>query len=256
MQNRAEDQMNSERFEAIFFDLFNTLLHFDYSRLPEVKSGSEQIRTTSVEVYRRLKERFAVGFSYEMFLKEFWESYRIVSEMRQEEGREIASLFRFRILGQRLGLEADAVAEFMVQVHMGEMFRITYFPEEKRAVFDKLSDYPLILVSNFDHAATARRALRAFGMENRFQAVFISEEVGWRKPSQRFFDAALKKSGAVAERCLYVGDDPSADVAGGVEAGFQVAWLAEADVECPSPKVAPRWTLRHFSQLLDLVGKN
>lgn len=250
---KSKDRVNSKKFEAIFFDLFNTLLHFDYSQLPEAEFRGEKVRTTSVEVYRRLKEKWAVGFSYSAFLEEFRETQRVVGEMKRE-GREIASLCRFQILAQRLGLDAGGAAEFMVRVHMDEMFRIMYFPDEKRAVFDKLSGYPLILVSNFDHAATARRALQKFGMENRFQAIFISEEVGWRKPSKKFFDAVLGKTSALAERCLYVGDDPNADVHGGVQAGFQVAWLVESEDDVSSP-VAPRWTLRRFSEVLSLVGR-
>ena len=251
---KSKNRVNSEKFEAIFLDLFNTLLHFDYHQLPEAEFRGEKVRTTSVEVYRRLKEKWTVGFSYSVFLEEFRESQRVVSETKQQEGREITSLCRFQILAKRLGLEEGGVAEFMVRVHMGEMFRIMYFPEEKRAVFEKLSGYPLILVSNFDHAVTARRALRTFGMENRFQAIFISEEVGWRKPSKRFFDTVLEKTGRVAERCLYVGDDPHTDVYGATRAGFQVAWLVESE-DYPSSPVAPRWTLRRFSEVFSLLGE-
>lgn len=240
-----------KEFERIFFDFFNTLVHFDYSLLPEVEFHGERIRTTSVEVYRRLKQRFSVTFSYQSFLQEFRESRRIVEETTRREHREIPSLRRFQILGERLALEADGAAEFMVNIHMGEMFRMMYFPSGKRLVFNKLRNHPLVLVSNFDHAATVRRALREFGMEKRFEAIFISEEVGWRKPSEEFFEFVLQETGAVAERCLYVGDDPRADVYGGVRAGFQVAWLLESEVSV-TPDLAPRWIIHDLSEIIDL----
>lgn len=239
-------------FDAIFFDLFNTLLHFDYSLLPEVEFNGERIRTTSVQVYRRLSEEFAISSTYEEFLAEFLESQQIAALMKQEELREVPSLRRFQILSERLKLSADGAAELMVEAHMGEMFRLMYFPPEKRAVFERLTAYPLFLVSNFDHAPTERRALRKFGMEQHFKAIFISEEVGWRKPSPQFFQCVVEKSGVVASQCLYVGDDPNSDVYGAACAGFQVAWLAEAE-NPPVPPIQPRWILRRLADILDLV---
>ena len=77
---------------------------------------------------------------------------------------------------------------------MDEMFRIMHFPDHKKALLDQLPDIPLILVSNFDHALTVRRALRKFGLEERFEAIFISDEVGWRKPRDDFFKLVLKET--------------------------------------------------------------
>ena len=240
------------KFEAIFLDLFNTLLHFDYSLLPEVEYKDQHFRTTSVEVYHRLKQEFGVGFSYERFLEEFLKSRQIIGEMQQKEHREFSSLRRFEILQERVGLEDDGAATLMVEVHMGEMFRIMYCPPEKSRVLGKLQGYPLILVSNFDHAATARRALQKFGLEERFTQTFISEEVGWRKPSERFFQIVRERSGFDPQRCLFVGDDPVADVYGGGRAGFQVAWLVEVD-QRTAPPVPPRWILRNLSEILTLL---
>lgn len=239
------------KFQAIFFDLFNTLLHFDYPLLPEVEFQGQRLRTTSVEVYRRLGERLALVIPYEKFLEEFINSRDLATAMKEGD-REIPSLRRFQILQERLGIEASGAAEFMVQVHMGEMFRIMHFPEEKRRAFEALPDYPLVLASNFDHAPTARKALETFGLARRFQAIFISEEVGWRKPSEKFFQIALQESGYPPERCLYVGDDILSDVVGATRAGFQVAWLAEID-PTPIPPVQPQWTLRHLREVLDLL---
>ena len=242
-----------QQWEAIFFDFFNTLVHFDYSLLPEVDFEGARIRTTSVEVYRRLEENFTVSFSYRHFLQEFRESRRTVEKITRLEDREVSSLRRFQILEERLALETDSAAEFMAGIHMAEMSRMMYFPAENRAVFERLSNYPLVLVSNFDHAPTVRSALRRFGMEKRFSEIFISEEVGWRKPSENLFRVVLERSGAAAEHSLYVGDDPWADVYGGVRAGFQVAWLAERETSM-TPALAPRWIIHSLAEILDLVN--
>lgn len=242
------------RFQAIVFDLFNTLLHFDFSLLPEVEFNGQALATTSVEVYRQLQESFGASLSYQRFLEEFQESREIITQLRSQEYREYSCLERFQMLCRRLNIQEESAAEFMVKVHMDEMFRIIYFPDASRAVLDKLAAFPLILVSNFDHAWTVRRALRQFGLEERFEAIFISDEVGWRKPGDKFFEVVLKKTEYSPERCLYIGDDPDADVYGASRQGFQVAWL----VEKPQPEdlsVRPQWIIRKLVQVLEIVGE-
>ena len=49
----------------------------------------------------------------------------------------------------------------------------------------------------------------------------ISSEVGYRKPSGRFFDAVLQKTGRAANEVLFVGDDAINDVVGPRTAGMQ-----------------------------------
>lgn len=241
------------KFQAIFFDLFNTLLHFDFSRLPEVDFEGQPLRTTTVRVYEQIQEQCSVSFSYQLFLEEFIRTGRIVREMRGEEYREIPSLQRFQILSQILKLEEESAARLILQAHTDEMFRTMYLPDENKVVLDELSDYPLVLASNFDHAPTARRALRQFGIEERFDFVFISEEVGWRKPGNQFFETILKQTPYEPNRCLYVGDDPEADVLGAGQRGFQVAWLVQVE-GIEAPVVPPRWAIQELPQVLDIVN--
>jgi 2-haloacid dehalogenase len=241
------------KFQAIFFDLFNTLLHFDFSRLPAVEYEGQPLPTTSVEVYERLKESFSISFSQQLFLEEFIESRRIVREMRGKEYREIPSLKRFQILMDRLKMKEESAADLVVQVHMDQMFSTMYLPDESRDVLGELSKYPLVLVSNFDHASTLHRALQKFGLEEQFEAVFVSEEVGWRKPGRKFFETVLQETQYAPEQCLYVGDDPEADVLGASRVGFQVAWLVESE-RADTPAIAPRWVIRNLREVLTIVN--
>ena len=242
----------SSKFEAVFFDLFNTLLHFDFSRLPEVEFQGQKFHTTTVAVHRQLREHFSVDCSYSQFLASFRESRKIVADMIAEDYREVSCLERLRIAALHSGIEEDGAAELMVQVHMEEMFGMMYCPDETRRVMESVQDYPLVLVSNFDHAQTARRALRQFGLEELFQGIFISDEVGWRKPGERLFQAALKENAYTPERCLYVGDDPCADAWGAGRMGFQVAWLAGASTE--PPRLEPGWVIQSLVEVVDIIS--
>ncbi|MDA2935050.1 HAD family hydrolase [Acidobacteria bacterium AH-259-D05] len=241
------------KFEAIFFDLYNTLLYFDFSRLPEVEFRGQTLPTTSVEVHRRVQEVLNIAVPYQRFLEEFLESLEIITEKREQEYREFSCLERFQIMCSRLKITDNQAAELMVQVHMDEMFRTMYCPDKTTALLDRLSDIPLVLVSNFDHAPTVRRALSKFGLEERFEGIFISEEVGWRKPGEKFFEIVLEKTKRTPEQCLYVGDDPQDDLYGANREGFQVAWLLESS-QPQDPPVVPRWVIRNLSEVLKLAS--
>ena len=241
-------------YQAIFFDLFNTLLHLDYSLLPKVEFEGKRFPTTTREIYRRIQQEFDVSFPYSHFLGAYLEVRSRVEGMIRQELREFSCDFRFRQLQESLEIP-EAAVPVMVKAHMGEMFRMMFLPAENGAVLDRLDRFPLVLASNFDHAETARRVLQKFQLTPRFAAIFISEEVGWRKPSQRFFESVIRGSGFDPQRCLYVGDDPDADVGGATQAGFQVVWLAGSTSE-GTAQVAPKWRIDKLSELLELVPES
>ena len=239
------------KFEAVFFDLYNTLLHFDFSMLPEVRFKGRKLPTTSVEVHRQLQEEFRIEIAYQRFLDEFLESMTIIARMRNEEDREVSCLERFQIMCRRLDIDTQA-ADLMTRVHMDEMFGTMYCPDKTTVLLDRLSNIPLVLASNFDHAPTVRRALRSFDLEERFKDIFISDEVGCRKPGKKFFDVILKKTGYDPARCLYVGDDAEDDVRGAVREGFQVVWLVEGTAS-EDPPIAPGWVIQDLSEVAEIV---
>lgn len=243
------------RFEAIFFDLYNTLIHFDFSMLPEVKFKGQTVPTTSVEVHRRVEKEFNCSIPYQRFIRAFLESKEHVTEIREKEYREVSCLERFKIVCRWLDIDVQ-IADFIVKVHMGEMFRIMYCPERTKNLIGMLSEIPLVLVSNFDHAETVYRALDGFGLKDYFCDIFISDAIGWRKPGRKFFEIVLEKTQHDPKRCLYVGDDVVADVLGATRAGFQVAWLmGKSQIEKPAR--APRWIVSDLQEIVGIVkGSN
>jgi len=75
------------------------------------------------------------------------------------------------------------------------------------------------VASNFDHrlntVMNGHRELKPIARR------FISSEIGWKKPSSRFFDAIIKELGVPAESILMVGDTPADDIAPARAAGLQ-----------------------------------
>ncbi|XP_021890605.1 haloacid dehalogenase-like hydrolase domain-containing protein 3 [Carica papaya] len=84
------------------------------------------------------------------------------------------------------------------------------------------------VVSNFD--TRLRKLLKDLSVIDLFDAVIISSEVGYEKPYEKIFKAALDQTGVEASKAVHVGDDKKADKAGANAIGID-CWLWGTDVK-------------------------
>ncbi|KAI3452832.1 hypothetical protein Pfo_009495 [Paulownia fortunei] len=92
----------------------------------------------------------------------------------------------------------------------------------------KDSGVKLAVVSNFD--SRLRKLLKDLNVLDLFDAVIISSEVGYEKPDEKIFRAALDHISVEASKAVHVGDDTKADKAGANAVGID-CWLWGADVK-------------------------
>lgn len=77
----------------------------------------------------------------------------------------------------------------------------------------------IALVSNYD--GRLHRVVAELGLKPFFDAVIVSSETGWAKPSPRIYTVALSALGVEPGEALMVGDRPKEDAAGATAAGLQ-----------------------------------
>jgi putative hydrolase of the HAD superfamily len=95
-----------------------------------------------------------------------------------------------------------------------------------KKLLNKVSmDYKLGLVSNFTYAPVIYAKARRLGINKFFNAVLVSEDVGWRKPHIKIFEESLKRLGVTAEETVYVGDSPLEDIRGAKAAGMRTVFV-------------------------------
>ncbi|MBP1693286.1 MAG: HAD-superfamily hydrolase, subfamily variant 3, partial [Chloroflexi bacterium] len=68
-------------------------------------------------------------------------------------------------------------------------------------------------------------ALRRVELADHLDKVYCFRNVGFRKPSQEFFNFILKDLDLLPEEVIMVGDDWEADVQGAAQAGLRAIWL-------------------------------
>ena len=83
----------------------------------------------------------------------------------------------------------------------------------------KAGGLKLAIVSNYD--SRLHRVVEELGLRPFLEAVVVSSEAGWAKPSPRIYRSALAALGVAAGEALMVGDRPVEDVAGAAAAGLR-----------------------------------
>ena len=84
--------------------------------------------------------------------------------------------------------------------------------------------YRLWLLSNAQYAFTAFE-LRALGLTDQFDKIYLSSDYQCRKPDVRFFKALLDEQGLDPKKCLMIGNDRETDIAGAKKAGLATMYM-------------------------------
>ena len=74
-------------------------------------------------------------------------------------------------------------------------------------------------------AVAQRNKISALGIEDLFDAIVISGELGIHKPDRRIFDYAAGLLGVPNNWCVFVGDDPTADIGGALGADMEAVLI-------------------------------
>jgi putative hydrolase of the HAD superfamily len=72
------------------------------------------------------------------------------------------------------------------------------------------------------------RHVRALGLDGLMDTVLVSQAEGLRKPDPDIFRRAADRLGVAVPDCLFVGDNPQADILGAHRAGMKTVWFCGA----------------------------
>ena len=234
-------------YRAVIFDLFDTLVNFQNVHLPRVRVNGREVRTTSPFVYEVLKP-LCGHVLFEEFFHAFVGSYQAAEEIRNREHREVTAHERFRMLFARLRIpDGPGASDFMeagIAEHMRQLASAMEFPDSHRALLDLLRPrYRLGIISNFDHGPTVELALTRHGIRDRFEAVVVSADLGWRKPRPEIFAETFRRMGVGPTDAIFVGDTPEVDVLGAQAVGMPVIWIDHGTKALPPGAPPPTHTV-------------
>ncbi len=247
----------AENLAAVCFDLFGTLVFFD-----ETKLCANGVRVSAAHRTAHhlapLLARYFPGLDPEDFAAGL-EAARV--ELREEAAGELYEYpceERFRralcLGGVNPAAVGGAEVAALVNRHMENLAQAASLPPSHGPILEQLGKrFKLALISNFDHAVTARRILEREGIDRFFSVVVISDEVGRRKPHPAVFRCALRALGAAPERVLHVGDSLIEDVAGAQSVGMRTVWV-KGEQGDPSG-VSPEFVVPDITAVPKLVAR-
>ncbi len=224
--------------KILLLDLDDTILDFQKAEHIAVRQAIAQAGVEPTD---------AVCARYSQINQMHWQMLE-----RGEITREQVLVNRFAVLFRELGHQADAekVARNYEQLlGIGHY----YLPGAEETVKQELfGRYRLFLVSN----GTARvqdSRLTSAQLYPYFEKVFISEEIGYNKPSKAYFDACFAQIPMFSpDACLIVGDSLTSDILGGIRAGIRTCWINPNHKSAPVD-ICPDYEIERLADLPALL---
>lgn len=228
-------------YKTIIFDLDNTLINYE---LCEYESMKKTLQEHDIFV------------DDEAGLERFWEvypehSYRYWIDF--VSGGKIKSIRELLVNTFRDALERDdRLHELLADAYWDYFCHTCIFEEGAEELLDQLKgNYQLGIITNGISDSQGKR-LRAGGIDDLFEAVVISDEVGLRKPDEGIFEIALRELNAKRHEVLYVGDSVDDDLVGAMNAGIDFCFYNRKEVSMPEGMSA-KFVIQELQELIDIL---
>ncbi len=205
-----------KKYSFLLFDADGTLLDFD-------KCEYEGLRLAFSELGLPFDD--GVHSVFNAVNKRLWHDY--------DDGkitREKLLTLRFAVTFEKIGLTADPVlVENRYRNRLGEQ---AFAMDGAIEILKYLKNrYRLFIITN-GIKKTQHLRLKASGIEEYFEKVFISDEIGFNKPQKEFFDVAFSAiEGFDRTRAMVIGDSLSSDIQGANNAGVDCCWFNPAGLK-------------------------
>lgn len=218
----------------IVFDADGTLFDFD---------------AAEVEALHQLFVRRGLDYDDSVYERYRQINARLWADL--EQGR-ISSLElrvrRFAELAEAVGVDhgPDELSDGYLQC-LGEQHALI---DGAQAVVESLARQCRLAVATNGIAQVQRQRFARSPLLPYFEAVVISEEVGFAKPATGFFEALFDTLGRPGrEQVVIVGDSLSSDIAGGAGYGIDTFWFNPHGRPNPS-RLRPDFEIRRLDELL------
>lgn len=199
-------------YKYLLWDIDGTVLNF-------LASEAYAIRT--------LFKEYNLGECSDEMLKQYSEINRKYWKMleRGEASKPEILVGRFREFFELMGINTAIAEDFNhdYQLSLGEY--IEFIDNAEEILLSNKGKYTLAAVTNGTKVAQEKK-LRLSGLDKVFDAIFISEDVGYEKPDIKYFDHVFETLNITDKsEVLIIGDSLTSDMKGGYMAGIDTCWF-------------------------------
>jgi HAD superfamily hydrolase (TIGR01549 family) len=211
-------------FEIISLDLFSTLVYIDrpsydpWSKMKDALRQSPEFRNevmpkTSIEevcesyytiIRKEMKEiSKETEFKNDEVLLSIWENEVEITPLLRKAAVQIVNYYFDNLL-------------YLIHPYPGVHETLDYLKEK---------EYRLVLSSNHSWPQNGYAVLKNLKLLRYFEKTMFSGEMGWKKPSKRFFSEVFLDFDTQKDRILHIGDDLDRDIVGALNYGVKALWI-------------------------------
>lgn len=228
----------TQKYTDLLFDLDDTLLDFGAT---ETQALRLLFATYNLEMTPQLEK------DYKKFNQSLWKKLELGTLSRKELLEKRFSTF----FKEYLALDVDGIAtgkqytSFLAQGHQQIKGAKELLQDLKKA------GYQLHVVTNGNKNIQYKR-LDDSHFNRFFDTIFISEEIGYQKPTKQFFEHVFNKLDLVPNQAIIIGDSLSSDIKGGINAGIDTLWYNPAQITNNST-IQPTYEIHKLEQIKEIV---
>lgn len=203
-------KINLKKYKYLLFDVDDTLLDFQMAEL---------------NAFKMLLAEYHIDFSEEYYKIYKTENHRLWKEY------ELGNIKRNEIFDNRM-IPLFAYLKIEDDPKAASYRFLTYLSKGAYLIgntFQKLEDlskkYKLYIITNGEPSVQYPR-LREVDILKFFDGVFVSEEIGYSKPTKEFFEYVENNIiGFKKEEAIVIGDSLTSDIKGAINYGIDTCWF-------------------------------
>ena len=222
-------------YKTLFFDLDDTLL--DYTG-DEKRSISKVFSEYEVPMADDVFDLYYSIDDWQLFTMGNITAKTVVTDHFSR------MLKMLEIKGSKAEKMVDSFYEAMLSSHRmknGALKLLQYLKEK---------GYRLYLTSN-GYSEIQQKRIRDAKLQNYFDGIFISEEMDLRKPGKAFFNYVFNRiPESNLKNVLMIGDAPTSDILGGINAGIDTCWLDDKNKSC---KYKFTYKIKNLKELMSIL---
>ena len=225
------------KYQVILFDVDDTLLDFQAA---ETQALTHAFTMQDIPVTEELIHY------YHQMNRDVW---KIIE--KENDRREEMLVERFKRTLTYFAIKADPKT-------LNQAFRTQLALEHQvlgnsLAVVKQLYDEGYLLqVASNSRGVTQRKRLKAAGLFDYFDQIFVSDEVGAQKPAKKFFDTIFYANRTIPkDKLVIVGDSYTSDITGGLQNGIDTIWLSTEKLDENQPQ--PTYQIKTLDELPGLL---
>ena len=224
-------------YSTLLIDLDNTIFDFDLgeyiSFVNVIKKHNLEYNDTFFETYKRINK---------MLWKEIEDGLITKDEMSRQ---------RFTLTFRELHMNED-IGPLCGEEYKEELsHRNDYIEGARKAMKELYEHYHIAIITNGVKTTQISR-ISSTDLNNYFEELFISEEIGFEKPSVNYFEYVLDHIEEKDKtKILVIGDSISSDIKGAYNANLDAVWISKEIKKAEYPIIATLPSIKYLYLFLN-----